>query len=562
MNLQHPTTSSSVNSAASGPKKSRPVSTTPVPGTPWCIVWTDKNKVFYFNPSTKTSVWDRPADLCNRDDVDKLINNNPNHSITQTHSEANDPPEDDQSPSRIDKKLKLDSNQSSSTITPARPVIAPKIVKKEVISEVEREAAKKRETIPLEERIQTFRSMLEEKEVNPTSTFQKELSKIVFDPRYLLLTSNERREVFEKYCLEKTEDERRKKRERIKKATDGFKALLTEANLTSSSIYDEFHIQYSKDPRYKGLERTKDREILFDDHLAMLRRKERDERPMIKPRLERRSPPRCISREEAEDIYHALLIELITDPDLSWHDAKRIMRRSSQWDYVEDLPRDWREAVFERHLDKIYQRRREKFHQLLNETKEISLSSDWRDIRRIIRDDPRYIKFSTSDRRCEREFRDFIKRKRTLAEAEFRQLLRETKLIDNDTRRKIEESEHQHLIDIIGTLQNDKRYVVLEPFSEDRRKILLSYIEELATAAQVDQAQTKTSLGSKCNTPEHDDVKQHADQTTESSTPTEDTNNNSGGQGNQDVVNNSGTSDKIDNESSDGKKIENCGAVE
>lgn len=558
--------SSSSTSIAPGSTKSRPVSTTPVPGTPWCIVWTDKNKVFFFNPSTKTSVWERPAELRNRDDVDKLINGNPNSSTTPSQADGDSQtPDGDQSPTQVEKKLKLDNNQScsstNSSAAPARTMIAPKIVKKEVISEVEKEAAKKRETIPFEERVQTFRKMLEEKEVNATSTFQKELSKIVFDPRYLLLTSNERREVFEKYCLEKTEDERRKKRERMKKATDDFKALLTEANLTSSSIYDEFHAQYSKDPRYRGLERTKDREILFDDHLAMLRRKERDERPVVKPRLERRPSPRGISREEAEDIYQALLIELISDPDMSWGDAKRIMRRSPQWVYVEDLPREWREAIFERHLDKIYQRRREKFHQLLNETKEITLSSDWRDIRRIIRDDPRYIKFATSDRRCEREFRDFIRKKRSYAEVDFRQLLRETKLIDKDTRRKIEESEHQHLIDIIGTLQNDRRYVILEPFSEERRKILLSYIEELATTAQVDQAQTKTSPETRCNrSPEHDSAKQQIEPSTESLTPREDTNNN--GEGNQDVVNNSGVGDEMDNECAVSKEIEDCSVSE
>lgn len=327
----------------------KPVSTTAIPGSPWCIVWTDKNKVFYFNPSTKTSVWDRPTELLDRKDVDQMIS-----------SPISTPQQSDQTSTQAEKKIKLDT----------KPAVAPKIVKKEVVSEVEKEAAKKRETISFEERVETFRNMLEEKEVKPNSTFQKELSKIVFDPRYLLLTSNERREVFEKYCLEKSEEERRKRRERIKKSTDDFKALLDEAGLTSRSVYDEFHSKYSKDPRYKALEKTKDREMLFDDHLAMLRRKEREERS----RKKHRSPSRSTSRRKDKD-----------------------------------------------------------------------------------------------------SRRDFLKRKEN-----FELLLKETKLINKDTRRKMEESEHQHLIDIIGTLQDDKRYVEMEPFSEDRRKILLSYIEQLA----------------------------------------------------------------------------------
>jgi transcription elongation regulator 1 len=55
------------------PTSGRPVSSTPVSGTPWCVVWTGDNKVFFYNPSTRTSVWERPPDLYNRSDVDQLV---------------------------------------------------------------------------------------------------------------------------------------------------------------------------------------------------------------------------------------------------------------------------------------------------------------------------------------------------------------------------------------------------------------------------------------------------------------------------------------------------------
>lgn len=365
----------------------KPVSTTAVPGTPWCVVWTDKNRVFYFNPSTKTSVWERPAELRDREDVDKMVSN-PILPISQPDDDSRLSASSDLSSAQAEKKIKLDSNSSSSVSNqsaPSKPSVVPKIMKKEVASEIEKEAAKKRETISVEERIDTFKKLLEEKEVNPSSTFQKELSKIVFDPRYLLLTSVERRDVFEKWCIERKEVEHQKRRERIKKATADFNKLLEEAKLTSHSRYDDFHSQYSKNPRYMALERTKDREILFDDHLAMLRRKERDE--------------------------------------------KNHKKRSS-------------------------------------EHKSVSRDSRW---------------------------------------SNFRQLLRETKLIDGNTRRKIEESEHQHLIDIICTLQNDKRYVELEPYGEERRKILLSYIEELAaTSSESSAPATSSATLSKSSSPHHE----------------------------------------------------------
>jgi hypothetical protein len=56
-----------------GGDKGRPVSSTPVSGTPWCVVWTGDRRVFFYNPSTKTSVWERPPDLVGRMDVEELL---------------------------------------------------------------------------------------------------------------------------------------------------------------------------------------------------------------------------------------------------------------------------------------------------------------------------------------------------------------------------------------------------------------------------------------------------------------------------------------------------------
>jgi len=58
-------------------EKCRPVSSTPVSGTPWCVVWTGDKRVFFYNPSTKQSVWERPTELVGRFDVDELLKNCP-----------------------------------------------------------------------------------------------------------------------------------------------------------------------------------------------------------------------------------------------------------------------------------------------------------------------------------------------------------------------------------------------------------------------------------------------------------------------------------------------------
>ena len=92
-------------------------------------------------------------------------------------------------------------------------------------------AARERAVIPIEIRMKQFRDMLQEKEVSAFSTWEKELHKIVFDPRYLLLTSKERKQVFEAYVKERAEEERREKRNKLKERKEQFKQLLEEAKL-------------------------------------------------------------------------------------------------------------------------------------------------------------------------------------------------------------------------------------------------------------------------------------------------------------------------------------------
>lgn len=54
----------------------------------------------------------------------------------------------------------------------------------------------------------------------------------MFDPRYLLLTSKERKQVFEKYVKERAEEERREKRMKMRERKDDFRKLMEEAKLS------------------------------------------------------------------------------------------------------------------------------------------------------------------------------------------------------------------------------------------------------------------------------------------------------------------------------------------
>ncbi len=54
-----------------------------------CVVWTGDGRVFFYNPSTRTSVWERPEDLLGRPDVDKAISTTPEQLLSTVPKDEN-----------------------------------------------------------------------------------------------------------------------------------------------------------------------------------------------------------------------------------------------------------------------------------------------------------------------------------------------------------------------------------------------------------------------------------------------------------------------------------------
>ena len=63
------------------------------------------------------------------------------------------------------------------------------------------------------------------------STWEKELPKFVFDPRYLLLTQKERKASFHAFIRSRTEEERKERRSQLKEMKEKFRSLLEGARL-------------------------------------------------------------------------------------------------------------------------------------------------------------------------------------------------------------------------------------------------------------------------------------------------------------------------------------------
>lgn len=80
-------------------------------------MWTGDGRVFFYNPSSRISVWDRPNDLLNRQDVDKMVSN-PADSMANTknaqpNDSSSDSSDDDHPPA---KKTKHEVSKGSHNI--------------------------------------------------------------------------------------------------------------------------------------------------------------------------------------------------------------------------------------------------------------------------------------------------------------------------------------------------------------------------------------------------------------------------------------------------------------
>ncbi|VDK78127.1 unnamed protein product [Onchocerca ochengi] len=560
--------------------KSRPVSSNPVAGTPWCVVWTGDHKVFFYNPSTRTSVWERPPELYNRPDVDLLVSKPPEEKSECTFSENKEPEitkkaddeektvsseesDDDEenappAAKKSRKEKKLEKQRLEQLATKKEKDRPRQMLEKQVDPAIQAElqAQKEREEVPFERRLQEFKEMLTEKNVSAGSTWEKELSKIVFDKRYLLLNAVERKAAFEAYVRERTEVERAEKKRRAKEARENFKNLLEEAKLHGRSSFSSFASKWGKDSRFKGVEKMRDKEDIFNEYVQELEKKEKEERKERKEKIRKdfvamlteknitsrtkwsslkkqledderyKAVDRSSSREslfreyqdtlpeesnsdieeendrqkrvaaeaaieerkkeveaelgeqlkerskehekhkyqEHEESFKALLIDLIKSADYTWHEARRILRKDSRYENCDLLEKDAKERLFDAHL--------------LNETKDITPSMKWREAKKIIEKDERFVKFNISERKTERDYKEWMEERKEAVMKDFKDLLKETKIITYKSLKMIQENE-QHLRDILAVLENDKRYIVLNNAPVERERLLEQYLEEL-----------------------------------------------------------------------------------
>ena len=85
--------------------------------------------------------------------------------------------------------------------------------------------------------------------------------------------------------------------------------------------------------------------------------------------------------------------------DANWNDTKKSLRKESKYDLIAELlDRDERQKMFDEHIEGLKKKNREMFRKMLDETPQVTLTCKWKDIKKVVKDDPRYSRFSSSDR--------------------------------------------------------------------------------------------------------------------------------------------------------------------
>ncbi|XP_053524589.1 transcription elongation regulator 1-like protein [Artibeus jamaicensis] len=250
-------------------KGSRPVASAPVPGSPWCVVWTGDDRVFFFNPTMQLSVWEKPVDLRHRGDLNRIIRDPPHKrkrgAAAADRSDGSSSEDGSEDPTVKTKKNRTEGHVSPRPEEPQRKDKGPRTPPPQTLP-------------PLEERVTHFRDMLLERGVSAFSTWEKELHKIVFDPRYLLLNSEERRQIFEQFVKTRIKEEYKEKKSKLLLAKEEFKKLLEESKVSPRTTFKEFAEKHGRDQRFRLVQKRKDQEHFFNQFILMLKRRDKENR--------------------------------------------------------------------------------------------------------------------------------------------------------------------------------------------------------------------------------------------------------------------------------------------
>ncbi|CAG8569220.1 5592_t:CDS:10, partial [Cetraspora pellucida] len=488
----------------------------PIPDTKWFMVFTTEGNEFYYNSETKQSVWQVPEEIADAVKAFKESEERNAQALRDTAGIKRKLNDEEQLASEEVKRAKggIDNLANEGTELTEEDIafqlqFMEEQEQQELLSttgsgdsgdndnsaaheigdeDPQTQIKDKDKEVELspEERMLMFKALLKDMDVSPFAIWEKELPRIIHDPRYTLITTlKQRKEIFDEYCKERVVEVRAEKINKAKNLTakDEYLKLLEEET-SHRSHWDSFRKRFKRDPRFKNFSDDKEREKVFRKHIHELKEMEAERKRMeqkkaqddfmkllreireIKPdsswrkvkrlidddpreeaslknreaqvRSERRyqnydrnSAKRKAMREKSILEFQTLLIDLVRTHETTWDAKKHSLEHDSRF-HGEGLEDNDRERLFNEHTEDLYQKRLKSYYQLLNQ--HVKLDTTWIEIQPIIKDDSRAVRLSKNEAFLEGLFDKYLAKEIEKAKQEFLDLLKENQFIEYRTR--------------------------------------------------------------------------------------------------------------------------------
>ncbi|XP_071701687.1 pre-mRNA-processing protein 40A-like isoform X2 [Rutidosis leptorrhynchoides] len=248
-----------------------------------------------------------------------------------------------------------------------------------------------------------FMALLESANVASDWTWDQTMRIIVNDPRYgNLRPLGERKQAFIEFVGQKKKQEAEERRNKQKRAREEFKKMLEDSKeITSSTKWSKAIALIEDDDRFKAIERSKDREDIFNDHVSELEKKERSKalEEYKKNKKDYIEFLRSCDFLTASSQWRKVQDRL--EADESCTRLEKIDRLEIFQEYIRDLEKEEEEQRKLRmeEIRKTERKNRDEFRKLMDEhvaSGMLTSKSQWRDYGTKVKDLPAYLAVSSN----------------------------------------------------------------------------------------------------------------------------------------------------------------------
>ncbi|KAG5519453.1 hypothetical protein PMAC_002080 [Pneumocystis sp. 'macacae'] len=275
--LDQPLTKSSFPNVLGIPEQSFPIAN----AEPWVRVVTRRQRQFVHNPETGVSLWTPPKEVLSAMHEEEKGNNPLNglfgyseQSSSEYDSSEDIYSSDNASDASVDPNSSVNANPDAFSTTLDNTEYTEDDIAWQLAAmgnnDFNTESVKE---LSKDEKIQQFKEMLRELDINPYHPWDQEISKIMMDTRYLLIdTMKERKELFEVFCKESIVEQRKEAESRPKRDPKISFITLLQDPRTPNMYWHEFRRKFKKEQEYKdyGLN-DKEREKLFREYKEQMK---------------------------------------------------------------------------------------------------------------------------------------------------------------------------------------------------------------------------------------------------------------------------------------------------